>query len=70
MDINFFHKYKTLARRGFVKPLACPHCNNEYTLRATEDGEPVLQCNFCNTLVQIGLSMYNDVVAVVKEHYT
>lgn len=69
MDIRNFHRYNRLVNRGMVKPLTCPHCEHTYTLRATEDGEPVLQCNWCNSLVQPGLSMYTRVVAVVKEHF-
>lgn len=69
MDIQYFHKYNRLVRRGVTKPLACPQCGHEYTLRATESAEPVLQCSWCNSLVQPGLNMYNNVVAVVKEFY-
>src|SRR5690349_15439867 len=69
MEILTFHRYNRLARRGLAKPLACPHCGHEYTLRATVDAEPVLQCNWCNSLVQPGLGLYTDILAVVKEHY-
>lgn len=69
MDIQVFHQYYRLVRRGLVKPLACSHCKNEYTLRATEDGDPVLQCNWCASLVQPGLAMYTDILAVTKEHF-
>lgn len=69
MEIQTFHKYRRLVKRGIVKPLSCPDCNEEYTLRTTEDAEPVLQCCFCNTLVQPGLRLYNEVDAVVKEHF-
>lgn len=69
MEIQTFHKYNRLVRRELVRPLTCPDCSFTYTLRATEDGEPVLQCFMCNTLVQPGLRLYNDVLAVVREHY-
>lgn len=69
MEIRNFHLYNRLVARGFVKPLTCDHCDNPYTLRATETNEPVLQCNWCNSLVQPGLNLYNRVVAVVKEHF-
>jgi uncharacterized Zn finger protein len=49
--------------------LACPSCSNEYVLRRTEDDDPVLQCVYCNMLVQPGWKMYNKVQAVVKEFY-
>jgi uncharacterized protein (DUF983 family) len=69
MEIQTFHRYNRLVRRGFAKPLVCSHCFEEYTLRTTEDGDPVLQCAFCNIMVQPGLNIYNTVRAVVKEHY-
>ena len=69
MDIQFFHKYNRLVRRGLTKPLVCPHCSHPYTLRATEDAEPVLQCSWCNSLVQPGQDLYNNVRAVVKEFF-
>lgn len=69
MDIHIFHMYNRLARRGLAKPLTCS-CGEVYTLRATMDGEPVLQCFMCDSLVQPGLALYNDVRAVVKEFYT
>ena len=68
MDIQTFHRYNRLVRQNKVKPLTCT-CGTAYTMRATEDAEPVLQCFMCNSLVQPGLKMYNDVQAVVKEHF-
>lgn len=68
MNIQMFHLYNRLVRRNLVKPLVC-QCETVYVLRATEDGDPVLQCFGCNSLVQPGIAMYDQVVAVVKEHY-
>lgn len=67
MDIRYYHKYNKLVRRGLTKPLT-HRCGTEYTLRATEDAEPVLQCFGCNTMVQPGLALYEQIKAVVKEH--
>ena len=67
MDIRYFHKYNKLVRRSMTKPLT-HHCGMEYALRATEDGEPVLQCFNCDTLVQPGLALYDQVRGVVREH--
>lgn len=69
MDIQYFHKYNRLVRRGLTKPLACPHCEHEYVLRATVNAEPVLYCAWCDSLVQPGINMYNNVRAVVKEFF-
>lgn len=68
-EIQTFHKYNTLVRRKLVKPLMCPDCQEPYTLRCTEDGDPVLQCFYCYSLVQPGLRLYNDVRAIVREHF-
>jgi hypothetical protein len=69
MEIQTFHRYNRLVRRGLTRPLLCPHCEQEYTLRATEDAEPVLQCFNCDSWVQPGLGLYDKIKAVVKEHY-
>lgn len=69
MEFQTFHRYNRLAKRGMVKPLSCPDCDNPYTLRTTEDAEPLLQCFYCDTLVQPGLRLYNDIRAVVTEFY-
>lgn len=69
MDIQVFHRYNALVRRGAAKPLTCNSCDYTYVLRATEDGEPVLQCFSCGALVQPGLNMYTDIKSVVKEFF-
>lgn len=69
MDFQTFHKYRHLASVGKVKPLTCPLCEGVYVLRATEDGDPVLQCFPCGTRTQPGLRLWENVQAVVKEHY-
>lgn len=69
MEFQTFHNYNRLVRRGIVKPLACPHCENEFALSIGEDDEPVLKCFFCGTLTLPGLDMYNRVRAVVTEHF-
>lgn len=69
MEITIFHLYNRLVRRNMAKPLTCHTCDNAYALRATEDGEPVLQCFGCNSMLQPGLDMYDDIVSVVKEHF-
>ena len=69
MDHQTFHKYNRLVKRGLVRPLACPHCDTTYVLRATDEGEPRLQCLGCNSLITPGLETYRQVQAVVKEHF-
>lgn len=77
MSDNWFrilHDYKYIAEAGYVKPLACPDCDNPYSIHVkwNEDREiddiPRLHCYFCNSTVIPGLSVLSDARAVVKEH--
>ena len=68
MDIKNFHLYNRLVRRELVEPLKC-ECGFEYTVRADEEGSPLLQCFGCNSLTTPGVRMYDRVVAIVKEFY-
>ena len=70
MEIQVFHAYNNLVAQGLVKPLSCPDCNNRYVIRATVDGDPLLACAWCNTIAQPGIRLYQQVLAVVKEHNT
>ena len=69
MDIHTFHKYNRLVRRGLAKPLRCPHCTNEFILGADPEGKPQLSCYYCNTLTLPGKNMYDNIRAVVSEHF-
>lgn len=66
MDFQIFHRYNKLVRRGVAKPLT-HHCGQEYTIM-NGSGEPVLRCWYCNTLTEPGKTLYDGIVAVVKEH--
>jgi uncharacterized C2H2 Zn-finger protein len=68
MDIQVFHRYNNLADEGTVKQLTCPDCDQVYVTRCTEDGEPLLACVWCDTIVKPGLRLYQQVLAVVREH--
>jgi hypothetical protein len=68
MNIQVFHMYNNLADAGIVKKLECPDCDQAYVTRITEDGDPLLACVWCNTITQPGLRLYQQVLAVVKEH--
>ena len=68
MEIQTFHKYNRLARRGLAEPLRCS-CGVDYTLRATEDGDPLLQCFVCDSITQPGLKLYERIKAVNSEFY-
>lgn len=68
MDFQIFHLYNRLVRRDMAEALACPTCEEVYVLREKED-KPVLQCFGCQSLVEPGLTMWNEIQAVVKEHF-
>lgn len=68
MDIKTFHKYNRLVKRGLARPLTCPQCGEVYTLRVTEDNEPVLQCLMCNSKTFPGKNTWDNVKAIVQEH--
>jgi hypothetical protein len=69
MDIQVFHKYNELADAGIVKSLLCQHCDQKLVVRIDSGVNPYLLCPWCNVSVHPGLSMYKDILAVVKEHY-
>ena len=68
MDIRVFHAYNNLADAGTVKQLTCPECDQAYVTRVTKDNDPLLACVWCNTIIQPGLRLYQQVLSVVKEH--
>lgn len=68
MNFEIFHSYMKLARRGYCTPLTCRHCSNEQTVMRGDDDEPRLHCFYCGVTVTPGLNMYDQMVAIVKEH--
>jgi hypothetical protein len=68
MDIQVFHMYNNLADAGIVKQLVCPDCGQAYVTRIKDNDEPLLACVWCNTVVEPGLSLYQQVLSVVREH--
>lgn len=68
MDIQVFHAYNRLVAQGLVKALSCPDCDHPYVTRITENNDPLLACVWCNTIAQPGVRLYQQVLAVVKEH--
>lgn len=68
MKIQAFHKYNRLVDEGKVKALACGICGEPFIMRSTLDGDPLLGCMNCERIIQPGLALYEQVLAVVKEH--
>lgn len=67
MEFQTFHRYNRLVRRGLAQPILC-NCGQEPVLKVGRFDEPVLECFFCGMLTVPGQAMYDDLLAVVKEH--
>lgn len=66
-DIQIFHEYNKIVRRGGL--IALRHsCDNAYALRADKDGEPLLQCYWCNVKVTPGERMVQEIVDQIKKY--
>lgn len=60
-NIQHIHEYNRIARRGGHATLR-HSCGNAYALRADVDGEPILQCYWCNVKVHPGERMMNEII--------
>ena len=69
MRFQVFHKYRELADSGLVEPLACTFCANPFTLRVSEEDEPVFYCAFCNLREYPTIDLYARIEKDVKELY-
>jgi hypothetical protein len=69
MDIQAFHKFNRMVKRGDADPIVCEVCDNAYVLRADQDAQPYFECFFCNVVVHPSLRVYDEVCKIVKEHY-
>lgn len=67
-DFQTYHLYNRLVRRGLTKPLT-HSCGTEFVLIMGEEDKPALKCYGCSTTTYPGLSMFSDILAVVKEHF-
>jgi hypothetical protein len=63
-----FHRYKRLVEDGKARAIRCPN-DNSVVIIGHDDGELRLVCYVCNIRVTPGLSLIQQVQAVVKEHY-
>lgn len=69
MEFRIFHLYNRLAKAGKVKPLTCPNCETTLVTAFGEDDSPVLKCYGCGATIVPGLEAYDQMKAVVNEHY-
>lgn len=66
---ELFHRYRRLVEDGKAKSLDCPTCESEVVVRLGKDDEPALWCYACNSYLQPGLNLIQQIRAVVTEHY-
>lgn len=66
-NIQIFHEYNRIVRRGGL--IALRHsCGNAYALRADKDGEPLLQCYWCNVRVTPGGKMVREITGQIEQY--
>jgi len=65
-----FHKYNKLVRRDLAPPLRCTTCNNPLVTGMGENDELVLNCLTCNSIIKPGIGIFDNVRAIVMEHFT
>lgn len=65
----YIHNYRRLAQEGRVQPLCCPDCGIPFTTRLDVNDEPKFQCIMCLKTITPGLDVWQQIKAVVDEHY-
>lgn len=53
-EFEIINRYKRLAARDGVPPLACRMCRHDLVVRLGKDDEPVLRCYTCGTTSTVG----------------
>lgn len=64
-----FHRYRHLVEEGKAKGIECPNCETVMITRLGKDDEPALWCHGCDSTIQPGLNVIQQLRAVVNEHY-
>lgn len=67
---ELFHKYNKLVRRQLARPLICQKCEGFLVTQQDKNGDLVLKCYACNSVISPGLGMIGNIRAVVKEHFS
>ena len=70
MDWQIWHKHRHLVNSDKANPLLCPDCQTNLVTRIyLDDYSPWLYCCTCDSFKKPGLNLYNNVKAIVQEHY-
>lgn len=62
------HSYNRLVRQGRTAPLLCPDDNTVYGYYLAENDDPALWCPSCNSRVTMGINLWDQINAVLREH--
>lgn len=66
---ELFHRYRRLCEEGKAKGIECPDCESALVTKLGKDDEPALWCYACDSTIQPGLNVIQQLRAVVNEHY-
>lgn len=67
-DFEVVHRFNTLANRGFVSPLECSQCSQEFTIRVGKNDEPAVHCYTCGYSTGISLSTILLMTRVIRNY--
>lgn len=62
-------RFRTLVAEQKVAPITCPDCKKEYVWLIDPDDEPILYCATDDMTAYPGIIFWQEMTAVVKEHY-
>lgn len=64
---NLVHLYRRYASLGAVPEIMCPECDDDVSPVVDKDGNPALQCFRCRVITHLGLHVYDQMRANIKE---
>lgn len=67
---NFVKRFRNILADGNAAQIACPNCGNDLIFMAEDvTDNPVLYCYMEGSTLKPGLNVWNQINAVVSEHY-
>lgn len=64
---DMIHRYRTLVVNDVLPPINCPECDCEMVPVVDTDDSPALQCLGCMSTTHIGLLIWDQIKANIKE---